>query len=332
MPPLGPAFLHRPLPGLSALSGRRAWDWFVEGLAIGAPARIREMGWRPVFRLASASSDSEERRSIERSWLGATRLAVARGADASLRAVELPSREVFETRVDLPAAAEASLPEAVSHRIDALSPLPVYEVVFALGRAERKGDRLDVPIAIARKATIDRLKESPDGAGIGVIGAQIDETGRFRFTFYEDGERGVTARKALFRLAAVILGVLLLLFGVGLHLDRRLAAIEAHERALVATLRAEKDQARFLAQPPAPLTRITAAMIEKRLAALDAALPEGVWIEEISLSGDGAVAAGFARAKTLWTKGAAPALSASDRPGVERFSLSVPAAGGGENQ
>lgn len=326
MPLIVPAFLHRPLPGLAPLFSTQASEWLIEGLAIIAPRRLREAGWRPVYLLVRTNplADDAVPLAIERSLLGETRLSPRNGDRRTpLLAVELAPSEIFETRVDLPSDARGALREAIAHRIDTLSPLPASDVEFAVGRAApSRAGRLNVPIAIVRKKTIEETLQSPDGEKIGLIGAGADERGVFRYLFYRRSQAPEDRRSALARLLAIAVALSICVFGAGAQLDRQIASLTAHEAALIGALRAEKDEARFLAEPlPAAPPGRSIEGIAADLVRLSAELSDGVWLEEISIGVDGLSASGYAREGVNWPNGIKATLSPSDRPGVERLAL-----------
>lgn len=320
---IGPAFLHRPLPGLASLSLARVWEWFVEGLAIAAPKPLREAGWRPAFRLIRRNppADDAPPLMIERSLLGEARLAPQRvESEAALPlAIDLAANNVFETRVDLPVAARGALREAIAHRLESLSPLPASDVTFAIGRvAPSRADRLDVQVAIIRKRTIGELLQSPEGPRIGLVGAGADERGSFRYVFHKSARAGANGGRALFRALAITVAVSICIVGASAQLDRRIEAITAHEAALIAALREEKDLARFLTEPPAPPPPMRSFdKIAEDLARLSTDLPDGVWLEEISITPEGAAARGYARQGLQWPNGIAATTTPSDRPGID---------------
>lgn len=322
---IGPEFLRRPLPGLSSFSLMRFWDWFVEGLAIAAPKPIREAGWRPIYRLTRNGASASDAPSpvIERSLLGAARLApqpVENEVSLPL-AIELATNDVFEMSVDLPAEARGTLREAIAHRLERLSPLPGSDVNFATGRiAPARADRLEVSVAIVRKRTIDELLQSPEGAGIDLIGAGSDDRGNFHYVFHKKEGTGANGGRTLYRTLAIAAVISICAFGAGLHLDRRIEALTAHEDALIKALREEKDAARFLAEPPATPTSIRSFdKMAEDFARLSMDLPDGVWVEEISIGPSGLAASGYARQGRQWPKTIAPTMSPSDRPGIDRI-------------
>lgn len=327
MQAIGPEFLHQPLPGLPSLSLRRASEWFLAGLRIAIPSSVANFGWRPI--LALTPSDSGGRPSlIERSFLGDTRCGPA---DAETRdlplAIALAAADVFEARVNLPAAARRDLEEAVSHRLDRLSPLPRELVQFAIGRSEEAGDgRIDAGIAIVRKETIDASLKSAIGKKVSLIGSSADERGRFAHVFFERQAPTEGGARLAARLAAGVGSILIFFAGADLHLRRRLVGLEAHEAALIGIAKAEKARFQFLEEPSAGSA--PGASGAEALALLDAIgdkLPPKAWIEEISFEAGVATIRGFAPEGETWPADAAPALVPSDRPGVAMFSIGIDA-------
>lgn len=335
MPQLGPAFLYRPLPSFSTLRWDRAWRWFIDGLSVIAPTALREFGWRPVMRLERARRDVEGSLAtgadavIERSLLGAQRLAPSTPASRRLpSAIELPRSDIFETSVSLPAAARGTIAETISHRLDVLSPLPVEAIRHAIGAPSASvDDRFDAPVAIARKSTLDQIVNAEGGGSVALIGACPDEGGRFTYVFFERAEVASAGRAAPRRILALVVSIILLLTGLSVHLDRRLSAIGRYQASLSESLRAEKVAARFLSElPPTPIAGVGGKDIAPILDRVATALPERLWIEELELSSAGAAVRGYSPVDAAWPEATTPALSPSDRPGAERFSLSIPQA------
>jgi hypothetical protein len=302
----------------------RIWEWFIEGLAIAAPKSIREAGWRPAYCLIrrDPSAGGAAPSFIERSFLGAMRLAAPRkSADSLPLAIELPLKDAFETRADLPSEARGALREAIAHRLEALSPLPAADVTFAIGRvAPSRADRLDVHVAIIRKQTLWELLQSPEGPRIGLVGAGADERGCFRYVFHKSARAGANGGRTLYRMLAIAAAISICAFGADAQLDRRIEAMTAHEAALIRTLREEKDAARFLAAPPTPPPpTLSFDKVAADLARLSIDLPDGVWVEEISIGPSGLAASGYARRGLQWPETIAPTTTPSDRPGIDRI-------------
>lgn len=326
MPRLGPAFLHQELPALSQINGAGAWRWFVEGIALIAPRHIRETGFRAVMRLERADADAGDALVIERSALGAQRVRPATTTRPGLRrAIEIRRSDIFETRANLPAAAGNSVEEAVAHRLDTLSPLPVADVAYAVGAPTALlPDRIEAPVAIIRRKLIDEARAAPGGDAIALIGADADEAGRFRYVFFESGADGPASRRRALLFGALFGSAVLLLTGASAQLDRRIAATRAHQAALSEALRAEKAAAAFLEEPPpAPIAGMSGTEAASLLGKLATSLPEHAWIEEIALASEGATVQGFAPIEAAWPEGAAPSKAPSDRPGVQSFVLSM---------
>lgn len=323
MPAIGPAFLHRPLPGLSALTLRHAWAWLLEGLRIAAPSRLKSFGRRPFLLLRRSDGALSL---LERSVLGEMRCVPVECERGDLAfAVAAAPQDVFVASVDLPAAARRDLEEAVSHRLDHLSPLPKDEIEFAVGPVHEAGrERLEVPVAIIRKETLAALRAGENGDRISLIGFAPDGSGRFAYRFHERERADTDELRRIARLGAAIGAVILLFAGIDAGLDKRIAAAKAHEAALIETAKAEKAQFRFLEEPLAAYAPgLNGAEAQAMLAAVLAKLPAKAWIEEIAFHQGVATIRGFAPGSEAWPEGAAPSLAASDRSGVDRFSLAV---------
>jgi len=327
MPRIGPSFLHQPLPSLAAINWRGFERWFVEGLSILASKSLREFGWRPAMRLRRLSKDGkiDSEILIERSLLGEQRIATDPAPFERMPiALEVNSSAVFETSVNLPAAARSHLREAVEHRLEQLSPLPPVEIAFAVGKSKLiEEERIETPVAIVRKATIEAIIAN-DETNSAIVGAAADANGRFAYVFRAgiSGER----RSRVLRVALALIGATVVLaFGLGRHIDRRIEAEEIYAEQLRAAVIAEKAEAAFLEDAPTELELgFDGAEMEIVIANILTALPKQAWIETIEASPTGSTATGYAPIGAEWPEGAAPNRTATDRPGVESFTLAVP--------
>lgn len=304
----------------------RVRRWFVQGLAIAAPRALREAAWRPRMRLQRAPSPGSpgDETVIERSWLGAQREApaAAQGKDLPL-AIELSPSAVFETSANLPTAAKRRLAEAVALRLDTLSPLPTDAVVHAVGApGEVVDDRFDIGVAITRRSTIDALLAAPESDAIAVIGADPDESGRFRYVFFERKPNG--ASRALGPALALVMATALLLGGLDAQLDRQIAESDRLQSELREILNSEKARTMFLdAAPTTAISGLAGADLGDALARLAQVLPNALWMEEIQITSGHISATGYAPVGAVWPPASAPILSPSDRVGVQRFSLTL---------
>lgn len=328
MPQLGPAFLHQPLPSLSATSLHGFKRWLIEGLSILAPKSLREFGWRPTMRLRRLLNDGnvENECVIERSILGELRVLpnAVPGGHLPL-AIEIDQSAIFETSVNLPAAAQRNIREAVEHRLDALSPLPPSEIIFAIGTLQSiTDDRLDAPIAVVRKSTLQSAMDGANECDIALVGAKADASGAFSYVFH-DGKSQGDRRGVIHPALALVASVFVLAFGADNFFDRRIAALDEYAQNLRETIIAEKAQAAFLKDAPADIQiGFTGAELTAALKNVNESLPETVWIETIELSQDKITATGFAPVNSNWPIGASANFNATDRPSVQRFNLLMP--------
>lgn len=319
----GPAFLHRPLPSLSRISMKGATDWLLEGLRVALPDAVVNAGWRPHLKLVSLT-DRDKQQLVERSLFGNWRVAPATDEAPPLSlAIALAPEDVFETRVNLPAAARDDLGEAVSHRLDYLSPLPKHAIAFAIGPVRKAfGERIEVSVAIARKETVKNCLDLDDGVGVSLVGYRTDPCGRFEYVFFQEGRHDAGGRKPTVRFIAAIAAISLLILGADLHLRHRIAAYEAHQRALIETAKAERARFQSLDSVPAGLTpNATGNEAVASLALALQTLPSKVWVQEISIEDNAVSISGYVPDSADWPTQAAPTITASDRPGVQAFSL-----------
>jgi hypothetical protein len=270
---------------------------------------------------------------IERSLLGEMRCVPVDGEPGDLvTAIALAPEDVFVTSVNLPAAARRDLEEAVSHRLDLVSPLPKDGIELAVGPVREAGhERVEVSLAIIRKETVAALRGGEDGDRISLVGYAPDRSGRFSYVFHERERADTDDLRRALRLAAAIGAMILLFAGVDIQLGKRVARAEAHENALVAIAKSEKERFRFLDDPsPAYAPGVGGEQALAMLAAAGRGLPAKAWIEEIAFRGGVATIRGFAPEGEKWPEGAAPSLAASDRPGVNQFNLAVDASASDE--
>ncbi|HXI86122.1 MAG TPA: hypothetical protein VNH64_01585, partial [Parvularculaceae bacterium] len=239
MPQLGPAFLHRPLPSLPAISLGEAWSWFVEGLFLLAPARLRRAGWRPDYQLVETGDDGSRHATlVERAWSGERRIAASPPDKTLPKVIALAPNQIFETRIALPALARGAVREAVRLRLDELSPVPPENVLFDIGPVRRLSpDRIEASVAIAKRQNIAALAGEFGSAP--AIGASPRSDGSLRYMF-----ESVRAHKGEWRMLAAIsapvIAAMLLIAGMAHHLDKKIASSEQYEALLLGELKAIK--------------------------------------------------------------------------------------------
>ena len=207
----------------------------------------------------------------------------------------------------LPAGAEPDLARIMRHKLDLLTPWPAEQVYFDQRIRQRlTGGRIDVALAVAQRARVDGLIARLASIGIKVdavdiapgatdmpLGANLLGTGRLR-----------GRRRWLYRLVPVLLVLALLAEGLlvgGRILERQgqlatrgRAAAELELRltdlpALRERLQSLRARASFFASE----RRLAPASIVV-LDSLSRLLPDGVWLDELSLEGRRLVIGGFA--------------------------------------
>ncbi len=291
MPQLGPAFLHQPISSLPSLNWRAAMNWWLEGLRIAAPRGLRELGLakkETVIEFQSAAR-TETLGVIKQSLLGERRFDAAENpADDLPVSVALNDSLIFETRIELPAEAHASLQDTVSLRLEELSPIPPKEAAFAIGLVTKmQSGRIRADIAIARKATINDVEQAFKGKLLGCIGAKINASGQPKYSFrkYNSDTRNSVARWGL-ATASLWAALILLAMSVDHRGARKMAALQKYESEIfqeIRRLRADSERIEALAAVAPPTT--VASEAERVIKDFVSALPTGSVLEGVSLSG-----------------------------------------------
>jgi general secretion pathway protein L len=285
----------------------RAWSWWSAELRGMVPAWLarRIDAGRPGGTWLIVGPEHAAIGSIEQGQLRAhtlaprpagpprTRLArqaatVAIGLDASL---------VFETTVEFPIAAEASLRAILNHHVGLIVPLDPADAVFdhvVLGR-DQASQTIRVALAVTRRGTLNRACDIARQHGLTPDRAIVTRSGTVdeRFDFLRRSPRLAQPqqrRVLLRRLEAA--AALLLVAAIGMHLYRSHAERQQLARTIellrqpaegTRELRQRIDQ---LAEPLAFLgDRLAAA---PRLAILDALtrlLPDDTWLTALRLHG-----------------------------------------------
>jgi hypothetical protein len=207
----------------------------------------------------------------------------------------LTPKQVFRTKLRLPAAAAPMLQRVVGHEIERLVPLDPAELRFACRVVARdpEAGRLVAEVAIVRKAVLDRLASEARWLGVELAAIRVSgETERAGFDFLPfaatAGGGGFTRRKlprlleaAAGALCVAALGIHLLQLGflrdqLATEIPEARKAAEAVE-AMRRELNAAVERRRFLAEKarmPSP-ARI--------LAKVTHLLPDDSWVFEFSL-------------------------------------------------
>lgn len=324
MSQLGPDFLHRPLPIPSSISFDAAARWIVSGLSFFAPTQVRRTLWRPIYVLERLGQD-QSATLVEEAWSGERRISPVKPDTEAPIAVALEPARIFETDVDLPAAAIGGIIDAVSLRLDSLSPISPTEIVFDVGAPQKASEgRIRVPIAIARKDDIRRVEQRFQDNNLHAIGATPDKNGSLRFVFKRFPSGKGALNNLMLATFACIAGVSILSSSVAARIDREIAADEAYQADLIATLRQHKASTGWLTNGEIERAGISGDEMVKALDVLAKSLPKGGRLVKASF-GDGAwTVEGFAPEKAAWPTHVSPQIMHSNRPGFQHFHAKIP--------
>lgn len=323
MPQLGPAFLHRPLPALPSVSLEAAPRWLLGGLSYFVPAPLRRSLWRPLYQLVHLD-DEVRSTAIEEAWSGERRESRASNASTLPLAVALPAARVFETSVDLPAAAINSLRDAISLRLETLSPIAPEEVVFGVGAPKKIGEnRIRVPVAITRKTDLQEIEQRFGAERLHAIGAMPGIDGSLRHVFKRFRDGADTLNKTILAGAALFVALVVLLNGISIRLNREIAVLQTHEQSLLSALHHHKELTTWLPSGDFERTGVSGEDLAHAMALLAEALPESARLTSAEF-GDGAWSVtGYASDEASWPDQVSPTFTASDRPGFRRFRAEV---------
>ncbi len=322
MPLLILKFLHEPLPSLRNVSFERALQWQLDGLALLAPRRLRELGWTPTARVLSEGGDGVR----ERSPLGASRLVrIDETAGALPVAVALDEASIFETGIELPMAAR-DLRQAIEFRLEEVSPLPPEDILFSIGETKpATSGRTEASIAIARRRDIDALLERYRGVALAEIGARLKPDGEFAYRFYEAPRSKQAGRRMPLAVGAFVLGAVAFLAGANAHLDRRIEASAVYESRTLDAVKEERARASTFAAESVALTpSLDGDEVSAAFDMLIRSTPEGVLIEEARLDAAGVSTTFYAPEGAPAPANAAPLGPGRDRPGYAAYSMTLP--------
>jgi len=230
--------------------------------------------------------------------------AAIRGVGASRTvAIRLEPDAVFECSLELPLAAERSLPQIVRNQLGKVTPLPVHTVRFAYRVTERlpAAKLLKLRVVIAKQATIERALALADGIGLRPSRITTGPASGAPFLLWQAGvsHAGKRPRQRWLR-ALEMCGVVLFVAAYGLHVYRldhtradlrtavaaarqmaagteRVATQVRHMRAALDALSAQKDA-------PSPLRIIDA---------LTRLVPQDSWVYQLSVHGRTVEMAGY---------------------------------------
>lgn len=327
---IGPTFLHKPLPAFDQRAIEDAMTWLIEGLRFWLPTNFRARGWRATERVYRCEADATLSGAgiVERSWAGDRRLADAAGSDANLPAsVVLDDALIFRTKLNLPREAAGNVRRAVELRLDEVSPLPPREVEFAIGAVKHtpKG-RINVDVALARKADLTRICADRELETVSKITAQAGADKSFTFYDRSTGERFADGKLGIAGLA-LMLSIVAFGFSFQYRGDAHIAALgeyEAHLRQNIARIRVENESLEHALSTASPST-VGSDVSASIMAALKA-LPEQVVVEEITFENSVLSIAVLAPVDTAWPQSLKVIqVVDSDYPGFVAAKLSLAA-------
>jgi len=182
-------------PGLAAA---RAWRWWISELSAMLPDRIalRSRGARWSDIRLSRQGVEIERVSLDAGQRFKNDIPIQRFGDEDWEQLVELVRDckarlileppyVYVTTVTLPRAARGRIRTAVALQLADLSPLEPELVEWSIGKVEKDGENLSVPVMFARKAQLDELSaiasgQELDAAIYGTIGTDLVELRRVR--------------------------------------------------------------------------------------------------------------------------------------------------------
>ena len=284
-----------------SVDGLCGW-WLREMVAlVPAPVRRRCSGERDLLLLDDGGVVSRLRAGARREIpLGL----IPRSARLLVR---VPAHQALRQRVDLPLAAAENLREVLRFEMARLTPFTAEQVYFGARVLARDAvaRRLEVDLAVARRAPVDRARERASGLGLRARGAcLIDDAGGVLVLETDDVETsGGRAWGTPLRLLAVVTAGLALAL-VYLPLAERQAQSEALA-ALVAEARAAAEAAQQLQAAVDEMLLESRFAYDRRRAAptvlaildeLSERLPDDTWLFELSRRGHEVQISGYSPA------------------------------------
>jgi general secretion pathway protein L len=288
-----------------APSARRFLQWWLQELAAMAPARLR---------------------------------AAARGRRQVLR---LPGSVALMRTLALPAAAEATLRQAVELELERLTPFRAADLAFACRVAAWSGERLEVRLVVAPRRMVEDALVEAVARGLAPDAVEADLPGA-------EGLDLMPARPGR-RLAPVLLAVAAALFAASvlIALERRQQAVDAlGARIAQARVRAEaaaalRDRLERLDEGARALAAAKAARpaMVVVLDRLTRALPDEVWLTQLEVAEGEVRLWGAAPSASMVVRALeqAPGLSQAEfrspvtqEPGLERFHIAARLGAGGD--
>ena len=282
-----------------------AVNWWLEGLWIGLPPRVRKVLFaeraKLVVRLegnaviagrAHAEAVAIDMRSVDAKAQIAQLVPDARATDVT---VLLPRGVVLTHRLRLPTAAEAELRSALKHELDRLTPFAIDDLAFDYRVRERTGFALLLDVALLRRADLEQAIDALDGVGLRPTTATAEDEHGERLALNLVPRRRklrLPAAAPLFRPRLALCAALLTVLALYLPLPRYDALRAAHA-GVVETTRAEAVSARErLSQEELALA--SGELLAQRrenyvppvalLRELTAEMPDHTWLSRLSIS------------------------------------------------
>jgi len=312
----------------------RALAWIREGIGVFLPDGVRRFGWRVQNRLVYLKPGQHVDKSVvvEKSWFGEGRFRSGDSADDIPVSFILHSDDVFTTDLSLPAVAAKSFAKAATFRLAEVSPIPPEDAAVAIGKVRTHPDgRAVAKIAITKKRYLREIRDRRNRERILVIGAEPDEVGAPAFVFSRcaAGAQGLVRRR-LVDAAVFFAALLFLTVAIDSHQQRRLLALKDHEEQALSELRSLRPvNALFADVDAADLAlasgRSVASAVTDIRGALGA-LPADALVTELGCGRQEVSIRGFAPSASSETENRTGqlSLSASDRPGYDRFEFTFP--------
>ncbi len=317
----------------SMTSVNAAWRWYMSGISGLLPAAIKKFGWRPRDILIEQGADEDQadrRRTVERSWFGATRLVTDNAAPGLPTSLALAKEKIYRTHLSLPSEAAQILEKTVALRLDELSPIPPEDAAFAIGETVRSADnRINVEIAITKKKALTDLQAQYDGTDIAAIGAIPNHDGALRFIFREENSGERANLTPLISAAMLIAAVFLFSVSIDVHLSRRLQALEQYEAVVLSEIRDMRPAlSLFDGIDVDNLVRMRGRSASDLIPAIQNALidlPVGSRVENINVRDTGIQISGFMPIDQQDGASAPGKLLRipSNRPGFDRFTVDI---------
>jgi general secretion pathway protein L len=280
----------------------RAWSWWTGELAAMLPRFLADGLTSTSRRRVCLSIDAhhavigpiEPRADRFRPLSRRFAPAAARPMPATIR---LHPALVFETTLQLPLAAEASLRAVLAHHLGLVVPLEPVDMAFdhVVIARDQITQTLRVAVAVTRRATLERAGDAARRLGLLPDRATVDRAGAddspFDFLRAEAQEAANPRRGRRLRWLEVIAGLLVIAACVVHFADaemarsRRAEAIEQLRQPAEAAARLRQN-VQTLQEPLDFLAGVLSA--PSRLATLDALsreLPDDTWLTQLRLHG-----------------------------------------------